>query len=132
MILNILLIFLGVILSTVVIGVVTYFVAKKIIELRELSTITTSNESFAELLDILIVIINSEFDQYEKEIFFLKGSLTNSNFNNFYDDICNKVIDAVSEDLYLQLERYVTREYIIAIIARRVKEYLREKIHPTE
>ena len=132
MILNIIAITIACLVVIAAIGFTVYVVGRNLIFQKYFEEQATSNESFAELLEVLILIVNSEIEQYEKEIFFVKGSVTNSNFNNFYEDMCDKVIAAISDDLMIQFERYVNHQYVYTLIARRVKEYLKEKVHTPE
>lgn len=85
-------------------------------------------DNFEELLIILRLIINSELEEYDKEIFSRKGSLTNQNFDMYYDDICKKVIGNISPNVMTQLTRYTTEENVYRIVARSTKEYLKNKI----
>lgn len=85
-------------------------------------------DNFEELLIILRLIINSELEEYDKEIFSRKGFLTNQNFDMYYDDICKKVIGNISPNVMAQLTRYTTEENVYRIVARSTKEYLKNKI----
>ena len=80
---------------------------------------------------ILKAIINSELDAYENDIFQKKGSITNSNFDNYYKDITNKIVSSISPDLISHLSLYLTEKTVYVIIARAVKKYLAEKINGT-
>ena len=86
---------------------------------------------FETALAILKIIINTELDAYENDIFISKGSITNSNFDNYYKDITGKVIKNVSPDLITYLSFYVTEDMIYLIIARSVKKFLTDKINGT-
>lgn len=89
------------------------------------------DETFEELIAILHVIINSELEVYETDIFDTKGSITNSNFENFYNDLSKRIIDTVAPNFMQQLTKYVTEDAVIKIIARSVKKYLTSKIAGT-
>ena len=86
---------------------------------------------FETALAILKIIINTELDAYENDIFISKGSITNSNFDNYYKDITGKIIKNVSSDLINYLSFYVTEDMIYLIIARAVKKFLTDKINGT-
>ena len=86
---------------------------------------------FQTSLDILKIIINTELDAYENDIFNTKGSITNSNFDNYYKDITNKIVTKVSPELIRHLSFYITEDMVYIIIARTVKKFLTEKINGT-
>lgn len=86
---------------------------------------------FDTALSILKVIINTELDAYETDIFMNKGSITNSNFDNYYKDITGKIIKNLSPALISNLSLYITEDMIYIIIARAVKKFLTEKINGT-
>lgn len=86
---------------------------------------------FDSALLILKTIINTELDAYENDIFTNKGSITNSNFDNYYRDLTNKIISHISSDLVKHLSIYITEDMIYVIIARSVKKFLSEKITGT-
>lgn len=89
------------------------------------------NLDFETSLFVLKTIINSELDAYENDIFNKKGSITNSNFENYYNDICDKIVRNLSPNLVKQLSLYITEDMIIVIIARATKKFLTEKINGT-
>ena len=86
---------------------------------------------FETALAILKIIINTELDAYENDIFISKGSITNSNFDNYYKDITNKIIKSISTDLINYLSFYITEDMVYVIIARSVKKFLTDKINGT-
>lgn len=90
--------------------------------------IKTSKESLEELLFVLKTAINTEIDLYEKNIFNNKGAITNSNFDNFYNDIVYSIINSLSDDFFFKINIYIKKEAVISIICRNVKNYLTEKI----
>lgn len=103
-----------------VVGMVWNFIQSRIVTFPE--------DSFEDLLIILRLIINSELEEYDKEIFSRKGSLTNQNFDTYYDDLCTKIIGNISPSVIHQLVRYTTEENVYRIVARATKEYLKDKI----
>lgn len=75
----------------------------------------------------LSLIINSEISEYEKNIFQNNRPITNSNFENYYNDITKKTIAAISPVLMRQLCVYITEDTIYKYIGRTVREYLVKK-----
>lgn len=88
----------------------------------------TPVSDFATLLDILLAMINLELQLYENEIFTDREGITNSNFNNFYTDICNSVEQHISDDFMQKITVYVTEDFVYTLIARKVKAYLVDKV----
>ena len=86
---------------------------------------------FDSALSILKLIINTELDAYENDIFMSKGSITNSNFDNYYKDITGKIIKNLSPALIKHLSLYIQEDMVYVIIARSVKKFLTEKINGT-
>ena len=86
---------------------------------------------FEELMAILSLIINTEFDEYDKELLVGNRPITNQNFDTFYKDITDKILANISPELSAALSLYTTQDNIVRIIARRTKQYLREKIDGT-
>lgn len=86
---------------------------------------------FDSALSILKIIINTELDAYENDIFMSKGSITNSNFDNYYKDITGKIIKNLSPALIKHLSLYIQEDMVYVIIARSVKKFLTEKINGT-
>lgn len=86
---------------------------------------------FDSALSILKIIINTELDAYENDIFMSKGSITNSNFDNYYKDITGKIVKNLSPALINHLSLYIREDMIYIIIARSVKKFLTEKINGT-
>lgn len=87
--------------------------------------------TFEECISILQLIINSELQSYEKDIFIAKGSITNSNFENYYRDITGKIVNNLSDDLIDSFTYYITEDAIYTYIARAVKVFLTGKINGT-
>lgn len=85
--------------------------------------------SFTELLTILKFIIDGELNTYDETIFRLKGSITNSNFENFYRDLTSQIIDSIPDNFYVQMKPYLSKEAVIKIICRDVKKYLASKVN---
>ena len=90
-----------------------------------------SRLTFEECISILQLIINSELQAYEKDIFIAKGSITNSNFENYYKDITNKIVSNLSDDLVDNFSYYIKEDAVYLYIARAVKVFLTNKINGT-
>ena len=80
----------------------------------------TVSATLPELLITLNTIINTEFTLYEKNVFSTKGALTNANFENFYKDITNNVINSLSDDFFIKIGFYIKQEAVVSIICRNV------------
>jgi energy-coupling factor transporter transmembrane protein EcfT len=83
-----------------------------------------------ELLIVLTTVINTELALYEKNVFNTKGTLTNANFENFYRDITNNVINSLSDNFFVKIGYYIKAEAVVSIICRTVKDFLIEKVNP--
>ena len=90
--------------------------------------ITISDVSFQELLVALNAAINTELELWDKDVFINKGSITNSNFDNFYLEITDHIIKSLSPIFFLNISKYITEDAVITIIGRKVKEFLANKI----
>lgn len=122
---NLITVLILLLISIISLYIAFYFFYKKIYLQYKNSVFNTT---FEELIVILKMIINSEIESYENDVFTSKGSLTNSTFDNFYKDICNKVVRDLSPEMVNQLSKYISEEMIYRIIAKTVKKYLSEKI----
>lgn len=89
------------------------------------------DNDFSELFTILKLLINSEIEEYETDVFQSKGTISNSNFDHYYKDICKKIQSNISPALEQQLLKYMSERMLYTTIARAVKKYLTEKIHGT-
>ena len=83
---------------------------------------------FPTLLEILLAMIDIELQLYENEIFNDREGITNSNFNNFYQDICESIETHISPEFMSMMTVYVTEEFVYTLIARKVKAYLVTKV----
>lgn len=122
-----------ILLTTVCLLVVIAFTAVVVIVvwgyIRSTAPDQSPENTFEELLIILNLIINTELDEYDKEIFVAKGSVNNQNFEAFYKDLNKRIIANISDDVMVQFTRYTTQANVYRIVARAVKEYLRNKIY---
>lgn len=105
-----------------------YILFKKILPSYKM---TISEVSFQELLLALNAAIQTEFDLWEKDVFVDKGSITNSNFENYYNEITYHIINSLSPIFFVNMGKYITEDAIISIIGRKTKEYLTSKITGT-
>ena len=85
-------------------------------------------ESFATLIEILHAIIELEINVFETNIFSDREGITNSNFSNYYTEMCNTIRNHLSDDFMEMITVYVTEEFVYTLIARKVKAYLVSKI----
>ena len=93
--------------------------------------IKITETSFNELMSILNIMIKTEIDLYENNVFNTKGSITNSNFENYYNDMCDSIINNISSDFFDKMSVYINKDAIVTFIARTVKTYLAGKITGT-
>lgn len=91
--------------------------------------LNTQEVTFEELLNALNVIVNTCIQMYEKNVFSVKGSITNANYDNFYYDITSMIFDSLSDTFYTQISAYITKDAVATIVCRNVKEYLNSKIN---
>ena len=91
----------------------------------------SSPDEFIGRLTVLSSQIQTELDAYDKNIFENKGSITNNNFDNYYNDLTSRIIKNISPDMVKSLSKYYTEEAIYRFIARSVRDYLVSKINGT-
>ena len=117
------------ILSVWIIGIIllgTYILFAKILIPYRL---TVSEASFQELLLALNAAIQTELDLWEKDVFVNKGSITNSNFDNFYYEITDHIIKSLSPIFFKKMTQFISEDAIYSIIGRKVKEFLTTKVN---
>lgn len=90
-----------------------------------------SEVPFPDLVYALNMMIRTEIELWEKDIFSNRQSITNSNFDNYYYEITNHIIANISPMFFKSMEKYMTETAIISMIGRSVKEYLVSKINGT-
>ena len=112
---------LGVFIDISIYFIVKYFNNKKTEGL---------NISFEEAFTVLGVIIQSELQVYDTDVFLGRGGITNSNFETYYEDISKKIIAKISPEIIKELQHYITEDAIYIYIARRGRAYLTEQINP--
>ena len=91
--------------------------------------VISTTSTLTELLVTLNTVINTEITLYERNVFSTKGALTNSNFENFYRDIVNNVINSLSDDFFVKMGFYLKPDAVVSIICRNVRDYLVEKVN---
>lgn len=90
--------------------------------------LTVTNLSFDEMMSILNLTVRSEMDLYDRTILRFKGHINNSNYVNFYNDMCNHIFARIPKSFYVSMQRYITQEAIAEIITQSVQEFLVTKI----
>lgn len=108
--------------------VVAYIICDKILCKY---TLTTSSDSFQELVLTLNIAIQTELDLWEKDVFVDKNAITNSNFENYYHEITEHILKSLSPIFFKKISQYITEDAVISIVARKTKEYLTGKINGT-
>lgn len=88
-----------------------------------------SDVSFQELLIALNAAINTELELWEKDVFVNTKSITNSNFDNYYEEITTHIIRSLSPIFFINMGKYITEDAVVTIIGRKTKEYLTSKIN---
>lgn len=83
-----------------------------------------------ELFETMAIIIKNEIQVYEKNVFNKLGALTNSSFENYYQEITRQILDDLSPDFYFRISFYMKEEAVVSIICRTVRNYLTEKVLP--
>lgn len=88
----------------------------------------TKPVDFDVLLGILYSMIEAELQAYEMEIFNNRSGISNSNYANFFEDICETINNHISEDFLIMMDHYISRDFTYTLIARKVKSYLNSKV----
>lgn len=114
----------GLLLVALIIGYITIFYLWIYPRYKKI----THLDSFDVLYGILSTIITSEIKLYESNIFENRKAITNSNYDNFYRDLTNRIIRKISPTLMKELQHYVTEEMIISMVARTVQVYLSDQV----
>lgn len=90
--------------------------------------VKVSDVSFQELLLALNAAIQTELDIWERNVFVNKQAITNSNFENYYNEISIHIAKSLSPTFYLNIGKYISEDAVISIIGRKTREYLTGKI----
>lgn len=89
----------------------------------------TFNLSTEELFRSLDIVVKNEIDIFEKSVFENGGKLLNNQtFDNYYKEICTRIVEDLSEEFLNKFEYYMDRKSLIRFITRLVRSYLSEKI----
>ncbi len=116
---------IGAIAIAILINVTLYVLYSHLLVIYKRKTATMS---FPELLGVLSALIQLEIDRYEKELFNNNRTITNSNFDNFYNNLTHAILDGISPSFMQQLQVYVTEDMVVSYVARSVKQYLTTKV----
>lgn len=111
----------------VLLMIISYFIYTLYVKAKS-NTQDVQVSDFSTLLEILMAMINVELQLYENEIFADRQGITNSNFTNFYNDICNSIEQHISPDFMKAITIFVTEDFVYTLIARKVKAYLASKV----
>lgn len=80
--------------------------------------------SFDDAWASLTLIVKSEIELYENNVFEKRKAITNANYENFYKDLSNRIIKHISPILMQSLNIYITEEAVYRYISRTVQNYL--------
>jgi hypothetical protein len=91
--------------------------------------ITISDVSFQELLLALNAEINTELELWKDDVFVNdSGIANNSQYENYYHEICGKIVKSLSPIYFDNIEKYITNEAVVSIVGRRVKNFLNDYV----
>ena len=86
-------------------------------------------QSIEEAISIIELLVNLQITAYENDIFNTKGAITNANFDNFYNDLVDRVLETIPNEFFNMVSPYMTQEAVITIICKTIKTYLVSKIN---
>lgn len=85
--------------------------------------------SIEDVITAVNLVIRTEISLYERNVFDNGGRiLTNSSYENYYRDITENILKALSKDIIDKATFYFTKESLYSMISREVKIYLNDKI----
>lgn len=86
----------------------------------------TADLSMTELLTALNSVIENQIELYTKSVFEggKKKIASNSQFENYYRDLCNRILDDLSPEFFDRMSFFMKKEAVVALICRTVKAYL--------
>lgn len=87
------------------------------------------DKDFLDLLDILKAVLAEEYRMYEEDILQNRMTITNANFENYVKDMSSRVYNNLSPQFFDAMEVYVTRDMVIRLITRSVKNFFQNKIN---
>lgn len=115
----------GIIIILAITRAVTYILMKILPQYK----IKVSGLTFTEMMTSLNTIIENEIALYERSVFEGGGKLgSSSQFENYYNDIVNRILGDLSDEFFERMSVYMTKEAVVAFICRLIKAYLAEKV----
>lgn len=109
------------------IAMIVYLMKDPIVQMMKFQN-NIEDTDFTTLLAILHSIINLELELYDSDVFSNAYSINNSQFENFYKDLCSNIRNNISDDYMREMTKYIKEDAVIKIISRNVKKYLTDKI----
>lgn len=121
---------LTIILITIILIAIIYFAWVFLFSKSILSyQLKSRDRDFLDLLDIMKAVLAEEYRMYEEDILQNRMTITNANFENYVKDMSSRVYNNLSPQFFDAMEVYVTREMIIRLITRSVKNFFQNKIN---
>lgn len=91
--------------------------------------ITVAEASLSDIIMTLNVTINTEFELWEKDVFVDESGIgNNSQYENYYNEICMNIINSLSDAYFANAEKYIKKDAIVTIIARQTKNFLNKHV----
>ena len=90
----------------------------------------TADLSMPELLTALNAVIENQITLYTKSIFEggQKKIVSNVQFENYYRDLCNRILDDLSPEFFERMSFFMKKEAVVALVCRIVKDYLSSEV----
>lgn len=101
-----------------------FLFSKELVKYRQ----QVESKDFLDLLDILKAIMNEEYRMYEEDILQNRMTITNANFENYVTDMSKRIYESLSQQFFDSIEIYITRDMVIRLITRSVKNFFQNKI----
>lgn len=117
------------IVIVIAVSIITYLswkflFSKELVKYRQ----QVESKDFLDLLDILKAIMNEEYRMYEEDILQNRMTITNANFENYVTDMSKRIYESLSQQFFDSIEIYITRDMVIRLITRSVKNFFQNKI----
>lgn len=91
--------------------------------------ITVSELSLSDVVATLNVIINTELELWEKDVFVDQSGIgNNSQYENYYNEICMNILNSLSDAYFDSAEKFIKRDAIATIVARHTKNFLNKHV----
>jgi hypothetical protein len=121
----IILLIITIVILEVVIAI--WFVTSKILKPYKRYT---ADLSMPELLTALNAVIENQITLYTKSIFEggQKKIVSNVQFENYYRDLCNRILDDLSPEFFERMSFFMKKEAVVALVCRIVKDYLSSEV----